>query len=246
MDEGDNNFFGAPPAEGAPEDAPLPAGDGIEEANDGGFTFLGDAPPVDVEGDAPFVGDVNEAPPADMGFAGPSDDMGFSGASDDMGFAGAPVDDAYAPPDAFAAPAEDAPIILAPPDEAAPEEPAQPAEPSAMQKWNVEWQETLTARKDEENTKKSEMVEGARVSMEKFDKDLETKRESKSSKNREDEQAKLEAIEADLENDNSWQRVCKMVELSHDGAGNSEDTKRMRDVLILLKNEPARAAAVGA
>ena len=56
----------------------------------------------------------------------------------------------------------------------------------------------------------------------------------------------LEAIEADLENDNSWQRVCKMIELSHDSAGNTEDTKRMRDVLILLKNEPARAAAVGA
>ena len=90
------------------------------------------------------------------------------------------------------------------------------------------------------------MVEAARVSMETFNKDLETKREAKAAKNREDEQAKLEAIEADLENDNSWQRVCKMIELSHDSASNTEDTKRMRDVLILLKNEPARAAAVGA
>merc|ERR1712125_82939 len=105
--------------------------------------------------------------------------------------------------------------------------------------WNAEWQDILAARKDEENAKKAEMVEAARLSMELFNKDLETKREAKASKNREDEQAKLEAIEADLENDNSWQRVCKMVELSHDGS-NAEDTKRMRDVLILLKNEPAR------
>ena len=65
-------------------------------------------------------------------------------------------------------------------------------------------------------------------------------------KNREEEQAKLEAIEADLENDNSWQRVCKMIELSHDSTAKSEDVKRMRDVLILLKNEPTRAEALTA
>ena len=90
------------------------------------------------------------------------------------------------------------------------------------------------------------MVEAARVTMETFSKDRETKRETKMAKNREDEQAKLEAIEADLENDNSWQRVCKMVELSHDSTEDAEDVKRMRDCLILLKNEPSRATAVGA
>ena len=102
-------------------------------------------------------------------------------------------------------------------------------------------------RKDEENAKKSELLEAARVALETFQKNRETKRETKMSKNREDEQAKLEAIEADLENDNSWQRVCKMVELQHEGTVQDvEDVKRMRDVMILLKNEPARAAAVGA
>jgi hypothetical protein len=59
--------------------------------------------------------------------------------------------------------------------------------------------------------------------------------------NRSEEQEKLEAIEADLENDNSWQRVCKMIELSHD---NKTDVKRMRDIMIGLKNEPARATAL--
>jgi hypothetical protein len=76
--------------------------------------------------------------------------------------------------------------------------------------------------------------------MEEFTAQREAKREAKMAANRADEQAKLEAIEADLENDNSWQRVCKMVELSHDSE--SADVKRMRDVMILLKNDTDKAA----
>ena len=182
-------------------------------------------------------------PPAEEAPAATPDDGGFTL----LGEPAAPPADE--PPAFAAAPVEDTPIILAPPPaepvvETA--EPEEPAEPSAMQKWNAEWQVTLAARKDEENSKKAEMVEAASAALEIFKKDRETKREAKMSKNREDEQAKLEAIEADLENDNSWQRVCKMVELSHDGADDTEDVKRMRDCLILLKNEPSRAGAVGA
>lgn len=221
-------FFAMPPG-----DAPVPPAEGTEPvATEGDFTLIGEAPPA--EGAPPMVGDVNELPAADMGFAGEP---------------AAPAEmDAFAAP-----PAEETPIILgAPPAEAeiaveseVPVTPA-PIEPSIMQKWNEEWQVTLAARKDEENAMKAEMVEAAKVYIEKFQADKEAKREAKMAKNREDEQAKLEAIEADLENDNSWQKVCKMVELSHDGAHEGEDVKRMRDVLILLKNEPARAAAVGA
>ena len=220
----DDTIFAMPPSE---TEAP-PA----ETAAEGDFTLVGEPAPAP-EADVPVVGDVSEVPPADMGFAA------------------APADDAFAAP-----PAEETPIILAaPPAEEAeiPVEsepvdmpPAAPMEPSIMQKWNEEWQVTLSARKDEENAMKAEMVEAARVYLEKFQADKETKREAKMAKNREDEQAKLEAIEADLENDNSWQKVCKMVELSQDSATQGEDVKRMRDVLILLKNEPARAAAVGA
>jgi hypothetical protein len=117
-------------------------------------------------------------------------------------------------------------------------------EPTPMQKWSTEWQETLKVRKDEENARKAELLEAARIALEEFVQTREQKRESNMSRNREDEQAKLEAIEADLENDNSWQRVCKMVELSHDSTAKAEDVKRMRDVLILLKNEPTRAEAL--
>jgi hypothetical protein len=119
-------------------------------------------------------------------------------------------------------------------------------EPTPMQKWSAEWQETLKVRKDEENARKAELLEAARIALEEFVQTRESKRESNMSRNREDEQAKLEAIEADLENDNSWQRVCKMVELSHDSTAKAEDVKRMRDVLILLKNEPTMAEALSA
>jgi Clathrin light chain len=120
------------------------------------------------------------------------------------------------------------------------------SEPSAMTKWNTEWQELLLVRKDEENARRAELVEAARLALEQFAAEREHKREAKMAKNREDEQAKLEAIEADLENDNSWQKVCKMVELSHDSTKQAQDVKRMRDILILLKNTPAKATALGA
>ena len=181
-------------------------------------------------GDEPII--LGEAPAPDFA-AAPAPD-----------FAAAPADDSPFMGDVTdaAPPATDAPIVLGGPDEIAPL--PESSGPSPMQKWNEEWQETLKVRKDEENAKKAEYVEAARVAMEQFQAEREARRQAKMTKNREDEQAKLEAIEADLENDNSWQRVCKMVELSHDSTAKSEDVKRMRDVLILLKNEPTRAEAL--
>lgn len=121
-----------------------------------------------------------------------------------------------------------------------------PSEPSAMQKWNEEWQATLLQRKDEENALKASHVEAARADIEKFQAEREKRRETRMAKNRSDEQDKLEAIEADLENDNSWQRVVKMIELNQDSADGSADTNRMKDVLVLLKNEPDKASALSA
>ena len=189
----------------------------------------------------------------DAFFAAPPTEQPENDPADDAFAAAPPADDAFAAPPPAAE--EETPIILAPPP--AEEQPPvvdafesvpapAPIEAGPMQKWNEEWQVTLAARQQEEEAKKAEMVEAARLSLENFQKDREAKREAKMAKNREDEQAKLEAIEADLENDNSWQKVSKMVELTHDGADDAEDVKRMRDVLILLKNEPSRAEAVGA
>merc|ERR1712127_746314 len=99
-------------------------------------------------------------------------------------------------------------------------------------------------RREEEAVSKTQQLEKAKVELAKFQAARDAKFESKSKKNRQDEQDKLEAIEADLENDNSWQRVVKMVELNHESAEGSADCSRMRDVLIFLKNEPPRAAVL--
>ena len=52
-------------------------------------------------------------------------------------------------------------------------------------------------------------------------------------------QVKLEALEADLESDNPWERVVKLVDLQQEGEGS--DVSRMRSILIQLKNEPIKA-----
>ena len=242
------------------EDAPISLPPAAEEE---GFTFLGEAEAPAADDAAAFVGDVEDATDGmeAMGFAaapdgGDDDDgMGFAAAPDDnnddgMGFADAPIVLGGEP----TPPAEDdAPVIMglepAADDDDALEElkPEEPKVASAMAKFNAEWQDTLAARKDEEEAAKVEMEAAAKTFMEEFQAKREAKRDAKLAKNREDEQAKLEDIEADLENDNNWQRVSKMVDLTQDGAvEDNEDTKRMRDVFILLKNEAGLAAKVGA
>ena len=205
-----------------------------------------------------------------------SDDMAafMAPPADDNAFAAPPVDDFVGDVNAAGTTTEDAPIILAAaPYEAPPaaeenafaaapagvetvsddeeESPANnnvlvSAEPTPMAKWNDEWQTTLLTRKDEENATKAATVEKAREDIEKFQAEREKRRESRMAKNRSDEQDKLEAIEADLENDNSWQRVVKMIELNQDSSDGAVDTGRMKDVLVLLKNEPKMADALGA
>ena len=177
-------------------------------------------------------------------FAMPPSDDGYEAEAGEAPIilGGPPPEEAAYVGDVNESPSGDEPILMMPAEEA--DVPVTSSDPSPMQKWNEEWQETLKQRKDEENAVKAEMVEAAKVAMEKFHAEREQKREAKMATNRSDEQAKLEAIEADLENDNSWQRVCKMEELSHDNKAEAEDVKRMRDIMILLKNEPTRAAGL--
>jgi len=113
-----------------------------------------------------------------------------------------------------------------------------------MSKWNKEFHEVLKTRKDEENSAKALAVESAQKELEEFQALREKRREGRMAKNRSDEQQKLEDMEADLENDNSWQRVNKMVELQQDTVEGARDKKRIIDVLIKLKNDEETAAAL--
>lgn len=257
---------------GAPTEAAPPPSTG----EDGGFTLLGDTgdtAPAAATGDATaYVGDVQEqgTDSDPMGFASAPtaavDDDDFFGAAAPPPTETVSAEDTpiiLAPPP----PVDDgAPIVLGPPPvaegDAADTDPGtgaavivedaeddgRPAStrPGHMQKFNQEFQETLKQRMAEEDAAKAEMEAAAKAAVDSFIAKREAKLEARLSKNREDEQAKLEDIEADLENDNSWQRVNKLVDLTVDGNNNLDDTTRMRDVFIMLKNEDGLSAKVGA
>jgi len=155
-----------------------------------------------------------------------------------------PVFDAPEPTD-FAAP-----IILgeAPPPvlvedfvEDLPAPVMEPEEPSPLAKWNDQWQVTLRERKDNENTSKAEQVNTARTETDAYLEERAIKVASRQSSNRDAEEEKLRSMQEDLEQDNSWQRVVKLVELTQDSVEKSAEIKRMRDMLILLKNDKERA-----
>lgn len=137
------------------------------------------------------------------------------------------------PPPALVPVEEDIPVTVAP---------VVSNEASPMTIWNNEWQVTLKERKDAENVLKAQHIQNSEEALAVFATQRESKREMRMQKNRADEQDKLEAIEADLENDNSWQRVIKMVELNQDNAEEAKDCARMRDVLIFMKNDTDRAS----
>jgi hypothetical protein len=269
--QGSKNGTNSEQKSGAPSEAPPAV---PQAAEDGGFTLLGEAETPAASGDAAaYVGDVQE--PTDdnvMGFAaappaGDEGDMGFAAAAppppvadddDDDFFGGvsAPEPAGDAPIVLGPPPTEDAPIVLAPPpveetgavfvEDAEDEDPPVPTEPSAIKKFNEEFQELIKVRMAEEDAAKSKMEAAAKLALEEFQAKRETMHEARLAKNREDEQAKLEDIEADMENDNSWQRVNKMVDMTQDGPSNGDDTTRMRDVFITLKNEDGLSAKVGA
>jgi len=146
-----------------------------------------------------------------------------------------------APP---AEPLDSAPIIVDDEYQIEVSDDVTPPAISLMAQWNNEWQVTLKERKDEENAAKASSVEKAAADLTAFQTERDIKYQSKSKKNRNDEQDKMDAIAADLEDLNSWQKVVKMVELSHDSAEGSADCGRMRDVLIFLKNDIEHATAL--
>jgi Clathrin light chain len=223
MADDDINFFAVPPSDDAPIVLGPPSDDPFGDG--GGFADYAAPPAGDFAGSGDYGVSDDFARAGDFGNEEPASYLGEINETP-----------------------SDTPIILGPPTDAPDEPPAVPENtgPTPMQIWNDDWQELLKQRKDEENARKAELIEQARVAMEQFHVEREQRREATMRKNREDEQAKLEAIEADLENDNSWQRICKMIELSHDNSADSKDVKRMRDTLIYLKNDTAKATTLSA
>lgn len=203
--------------------------------------LLGAAPGAESYGGGDYIGEIDMAPPA-TSYGGEYDPSSSDPYAQPQGEDALP---AVMTTTMESQPATEQSYYVAPGVEEVAEETEDSQatkELSPMAVWNNQWQVTLKERKDEENMKKGEQVEKAEQQVSEFQAQRDKRREARISKNRADEQEKLEAIEADLENDNSWQRVVKMVELNQDAAEQSKDCSRMRDVLILLKNDSDRAA----
>lgn len=231
-DEQSTDFFNLPADDGAAAFAAPPSSEDSQIGDvyygaaptDGDFFNPPEAEVGEQQGDAPIL--LGEPAPYETAPEGGDDGM--------MGFAAPGVIEDVSDDEEEAAAAGGGGMELV------------SAEPTPMAKWNEGWQDTLLARKDEENAIKAAHVEKAREDIAAFQAEREKRRESRMAKNRNDEQDKLEAIEADLENDNSYQRVVKMIELNQDSSDGAVDTGRMKDVLVLLKNEPVRAEALSA
>ena len=130
----------------------------------------------------------------------------------------------------------DPPPIVLPPSSPSPS-PSPSPPPSFASSWSAQWSQTLSTRRANEEAAKSERLKEAAESVEKFEVQARATREAKMSKNRSEEQVKLESLEADLDSDNPWERVVKLVDLQMD---EEEEKGRMRSILIQMKNEPVK------
>jgi len=237
MGPGDGDFFSPPPMVDDNADffmAPADSGYiGEVDATEPGAPVPAPAPAVLV------LEDPSQPVLAD-GYSNIPDQLdGFAVPPAHDGFAVPPAHDGFAVPpahDGFAVPQSDMGMM---PDPEPQEDVVSP-----MSEWNQAWQVVLRERKDNENALKAEHVESARKDLDTFNEQRYVKREAKMVQNRSEEQTKLEAMEADLENDNSWQRVVKLIDLQQDTIDDGWDVSRMRDVVIMLKNDKTRAAAL--
>mmetsp|Transcript_20360 Transcript_20360/g.37979 ORF Transcript_20360/g.37979 Transcript_20360/m.37979 type:complete len:167 (+) Transcript_20360:54-554(+) len=166
-----------------------------------------------MDGGDPFGEPVADTPPAPLSMEPPQDDAAFS-----------------MPP----APVTQEPEVMAP----VVDDFQAPDEVSPQQAFNSQWQQELASRKNAEETAKQTAITQASADLAKFTEERDATRESKMSKNRSEEQVKLEALEADLESTNPWERVVKLVDLQIDEG----EVGRMRGILIQLKNEGIKSA----
>eukprot|EP00953_Heterococcus_sp_UTEX-ZZ885_P003817 2571-Heterococcus_DN1.PRE.2 len=83
---------------------------------------------------------------------------------------------------------------------------------NALNKFTAEWEGTLKEKAKLEDAKKKQALEAARADHEKFVSERQTRRDTRMSSNRTQEQVFLEQLEADLESDNPWERIVSLVD----------------------------------
>lgn len=231
-DQQEADPFGA--AEPQQDPFGAPAGGEQQPVQDDAF---GAAPADDsfAQPAAPIEGDFGDSGGAPA--AVPSDDFGGGG-----GMAAAPSDDFGAPiaqDSGFAPLADQTPVESDHFAAAAMEEP----ESNRLTEWEQQWENDLQAKQAEQDAIGDDRKAKAKSELEQFYAEREKQREATQEKNRNEEQVLQEKLEADLESDNPWGRVVALVDIEVKSGVDSDaaDMSRMRQIMVQMKNEPAKA-----
>jgi len=210
------------------------------------------APVGDEEGDM-FGAVVEEVDASDVATGG-DDDM-FGAPVEDISADVAATDDAD---DMFGAPAdtgdggdmfgEPAPVEQF--EEPAPVEQCEDvvAEPEAPQEsarivWSRKFRAIIDDRASEERKLLFARREKAAAELKEYMERREEHKISTAARNRQEESDFLIQIAEEKDNDNPWSRVVNMIETQANADENRTDPKRLRSVLIQLKNKPLKKAA---
>jgi len=110
-------------------------------------------------------------------------------------------------------------------------------EPDELTIFMAKWESQLVEKRQHEDSVLQEALSAAAQQKEQLDAERTTRRARKMESNRAEEQAFMEAQEESSDSDNVWERVLSLVEVQQDVKEATNDTSRMRKILIELKNE---------
>lgn len=132
-----------------------------------------------------------------------------------------------------------APVAEEDPFSAAPAAPAAPVvdEFKFTREWNMKFRERCEAKDKEAMEKKQEILKAAREELMAWNDERQKKLAAKAEMNRQEEEKLIEGNKEDMNCENPWERVAKLVEMN---AEREHDLSRMKQVMIRMKNDAAK------
>ena len=100
--------------------------------------------------------------------------------------------------------------------------------------WNMKFRERCEAKDKEAMEKKKEILKAARDELLAWNEERQKKLAAKAEMNRQEEEKLVEGNKEDMNCENPWERVAKLVELN---AKREHDLERMKQVMIRMKND---------
>ena len=101
----------------------------------------------------------------------------------------------------------------------------------------MQFRERCEAKDKAALEKKQEIMKTAREELLAWNEERQKKLESRAQMNREEEEKLKEGMKEDMECENPWERVNKLIELNAEG---EHDLGRMKQVMIRMKNDAAK------